>query len=350
MNIHTNWFYRLLHSPFALQCGILSFLIFFLLGFHPPIIPEQENIFVAQNFGLDGVRMMESGFLYNGLDSDILGVQEIITEDEKGKVVKTIIPRRREKTLEYTVKSGDTISSISHRFQLKISTVLWANDMTLSDTLRAGKILKIPPMDGIFYTIKSGDTLSSIAKVYDISSEKIITYNNIKNNVIQKGQVVFLPDAGQIYIAQKPRKTTRRNTTLVSRKYTGGGASLGSIKFIWPTRGVITQGFHRNHYALDIASKRGAPIYAAAGGVVSTSRTGWNYGYGNYIIIDHGGGVQTLYGHNNTLYVKTGESVVKGQKIASMGNTGRVFGPTGIHLHFEIRSGGRKYSPIKYLP
>ena len=79
------------------------------------------------------------------------------------------------------------------------------------------------------------------------------------------------------------------------------------------------------------------------------SEYGWNGGYGNVIEIDHGNGLVTLYAHNKDLYVKVGNNVSRGQHIASMGNTGLVYGKTGIHVHFEVRLNGVKKNPLLYL-
>jgi Membrane proteins related to metalloendopeptidases len=111
----------------------------------------------------------------------------------------------------------------------------------------------------------------------------------------------------------------------------------------------LTQGFHRKHFAIDIANKLDTPIYAAAGGKIVESADGWNYGFGKYIIIDHGNEIQTVYAHLNKRKVEVGAEIQAGQLIGLMGNTGNVFGPTGIHLHFELRIRGRKVDPRNYF-
>lgn len=111
------------------------------------------------------------------------------------------------------------------------------------------------------------------------------------------------------------------------------------------TEGTITNGYKAGHYALDIAKRSKPPIWAAKDGVIETAKYGWNGGYGNYIIINHGDGYKTLYAHNEVLYVEEGAKVVKGQQIAKMGNTGRVYGATGIHLHYECIANGEKINP-----
>ena len=115
------------------------------------------------------------------------------------------------------------------------------------------------------------------------------------------------------------------------------------------TNGQITNGYKSGHYALDIADRSKPPIWATRDGVVITAEYGWNGGYGNYIIIDHGDGFQTLYAHNEELYVAEGDNVTKGQVISKMGNTGRVYGATGIHVHYECVSDGVKINPHRCM-
>lgn len=99
--------------------------------------------------------------------------------------------------------------------------------------------------------------------------------------------------------------------------------------------GVRTQGIH-GYNGVDLASAYGAPIYAAAAGevIISHSDGGWNGGYGNYVVIRHDNGTQSLYAHNSSNAVSVGETVTQGQVIGYMGATGKA---TGTHLHFEIR-------------
>lgn len=124
----------------------------------------------------------------------------------------------------------------------------------------------------------------------------------------------------------------------------------------WPVQGDLTSGFgwRRNpfgrrywrfHSGIDVASRRGAPIYAPAAGKVV--RADWTGGYGRYIEIDHGYGIMTSYGHCTNLYVNDGDEVAPGDLIATVGTTGRSTGP---HLHFEVRLDGHAVDPLDYLP
>ncbi|HRH55479.1 MAG TPA: M23 family metallopeptidase, partial [Candidatus Paceibacterota bacterium] len=103
----------------------------------------------------------------------------------------------------------------------------------------------------------------------------------------------------------------------------------------------LSQGIH-GWNGVDMSAPSGTPIYAAAGGTVIVSRVGgWNGGYGNYVVIEHAGGVQTLYAHMATDSVSVGETVSRGQNIGTVGNTGQ---STGYHLHFEVRGAKNPFS------
>lgn len=132
----------------------------------------------------------------------------------------------------------------------------------------------------------------------------------------------------------------------------GSGKSTGTM--IWPISGPITSEFGwrthpifgtaKYHSGLDIGGDYGMEVVAADGGVVIYA--GWISGYGNAVIIDHGNGVSSLYGHNQSLVVSEGQSVSQGQLIAYCGSTGYSTGP---HVHFEVRENGSPVSPYNYL-
>jgi murein DD-endopeptidase MepM/ murein hydrolase activator NlpD len=140
------------------------------------------------------------------------------------------------------------------------------------------------------------------------------------------------------------------------------GLGGGSGQFSWPERGPITQGFgctdllgepydpscptRHTHTGIDIANDLGTPIAAADAGVVSYVNYGWGGGYGNFVLITHGNGYATLYGHLSAIAVSAGQPVRRGQVIGAEGSTGYSTGP---HLHFEIRLNGAYQNPLSYL-
>jgi murein DD-endopeptidase MepM/ murein hydrolase activator NlpD len=126
---------------------------------------------------------------------------------------------------------------------------------------------------------------------------------------------------------------------------TGAASAAG---FVWPVHGVITSGFGwrwgRMHEGVDLAVSNGTPVVAAKAGVVIVA--GWMGGYGNLVVVDHGGGISTAYGHNTSVTVGVGQQVAQGQLIAYSGSTGHSTGP---HVHFEVRINGAAVDPMGYL-
>ena len=139
------------------------------------------------------------------------------------------------------------------------------------------------------------------------------------------------------------------------RRGSFSGSAGGSGAMSWPINGEITSPFGsrthpifgttRYHSGIDIGADYGDPVAAADSGVVIFS--GWMGGYGKAVIIDHGNGLSTLYGHNSNLLVSEGQQVSRGQTIANAGSTGYSTGP---HVHFEVRSDGEPVNPMAYLP
>jgi murein DD-endopeptidase MepM/ murein hydrolase activator NlpD len=260
--------------------------------------------------------------------------------------------RIRSEIVNYTVESGDTISTIAEKFDIKVSTILWENDLSAYSIIRPGDSLRILPVDGINYEVAKGDTITEIANLYGISAETILSYNKISEG-IKIGQKLFIPGGSKKSFAKyqsesvtgaKLLKDIAKIPITEIFKKPKGKTAAGN-KMAWPTSGArITQYYKWSHHAIDIANKVGTPIYAADAGVVEV--IGWGSGYGNQIIINHGGGKKTRYAHLSKFYVKKGERVGKGETIAAMGSTGRSTGP---HLHFEVIINGVKYNPLNYI-
>lgn len=239
-----------------------------------------------------------------------------------------LVPDADEITL-YVVKSGDTLSGIAKMFGVSTNTIVWANNLDRSKALKTGQEVLILPVSGVKHIVKKGDTLASIAKKYKGDVEEIKLYNDISGNTVAVGTEIIIPNGEVSAPAVVKKSSSSSSSTSTS---TSKANSAGYIK---PVSGIVTQWGHGTYRALDIGNKIGTPIYATKEGrVIAAKSSGWNGGYGLMVIIDHGNGVQSLYGHMSKVRVNVGDYVSQGQQIGDLGSTGRSTGP---HLHFETR-------------
>lgn len=263
----------------------------------------------------------------------------------------TVNPYTSDRISLYTVHPGDTLQQVADMYGVTVSTILWANNMNKGDVLHQGQVIVILPISGLKYTVKKGDTLASIAKAYKADADEITRFNDLNAGaVLTAGDEIIIPNGEITETVPAPSNngkktgsssggtsTTKKNGRFVAPGDTAAHMSDPNGYFIRPiSGGVRTQGIHGNN-GVDLASSYGTSIMAAASGQVVISRMGgWNGGYGNYIVIQHSNGTQTLYGHLSQTLVSVGDSVSQGQVIGRMGSTGD---STGVHLHFEVRGG-----------
>ena len=252
----------------------------------------------------------------------------------------------------YVVRQGDTPALIAKLFGVSVNTIIWANDLSSDPVLTPGQTIVILPVSGINYIFKKGDTLSGVVKKFNADLTEVLQYNNITaSSSLAIGDTIIIPDA-ELGTFKNPSYNKQKTTT--TARYTGkgipprslwgvtgenpahdtNGPDLGDY-FLRPiAHGIVSQGLH-GYNAVDLAAPVGTPIMASAGGVVIISKVGgWNGGYGNYIVISHPNGTQSVYGHESRNYVSVGQTVTQGQIIGLVGKTGEATGP---HLHFEIR-------------
>lgn len=248
----------------------------------------------------------------------------------------------------YVVQPGDTLGGIARRYGLSLSTVLWANNLTLRSTIKIGQRLKILPTDGVIHVVKKGDTLASIAKKYKADQARILQANPVAAaDQIRVGDELLIP--GGIPPTPAPAPVIKSQPQPPGDAYRSPTeappSAIAGENLVWPTKSRrITQYFRSGHPGIDIGGPKGDPLYAVDDGVVTVA--GWNkFGYGNMVLIDHGNGMITRYGHASVLYVKAGEQVQKGQVIALLGSTGRSTGP---HLHFELYWKGVRRNPFQF--
>jgi len=247
---------------------------------------------------------------------------------------------------EYQVREGDTISGIASRFSVSAGSIIAFNNIQEAWNIRAGRTLKIPNMDGIPYTVGKNDTISKIAVKMKVPQNAILDANNLLSDTILPGEVLFIPgarmDANEFNRAFR-RDATRRDSV-----------RRADTPIILPVGGKVTSGYgwredpvrpvageKRFHRGVDFIGRTGDPIKAAIKGTVLHIDN--NPNLGNFIILKHEGGYQTLYAHLSAYSVRAGDMVSQGQEIGKIGATGYTTGP---HLHFEVFRNGNRIDPL----
>lgn len=237
---------------------------------------------------------------------------------------------------KYTVKKGDNLASVAKMFGVTTNTILWANNVS-NKTLKEGQELIILPVSGTIHTVVKGDTLKSISKKYKADLGEIAQFNDMSSDAsLSIGDSIIIPDGEGLTLvsnSNSSRTVVVKNGVTAKPHDTNGPDYEGY--YIRPlVGGVRTQGLH-GYNGIDIGTHVGTTIYAAAAGqVIIAKSSGWNTGYGKYIVISHYNGTQTVYGHLSEVLVSPGQLVAQGEVIGLSGNTGKSTGP---HLHFEVR-------------
>ncbi len=239
----------------------------------------------------------------------------------------------------YIVREGDSFASIAKMYDVSVNTVLWANNMERGAKLSVGQSLVILPVSGVEYTVKKGDTIDSLAKKYKGDPDEVRSFNRLaQSDALVIGAVIIIPD-GAMPAAVAPKTKPAKH---MNRAHDTSGPNYDSYFHAPLASYRRTQGLH-GYNGVDLALYVGADVMASADGEVIVARQGgYNGGYGNYVVIQHPNGTQTLYGHLLSVAVSQGEQVSQGQTIGYLGNSGHSTGP---HLHFEVR--GAK-NPLGY--
>ncbi len=239
----------------------------------------------------------------------------------------------REETINYTVKKGDCLWSLAKQYRVAVSLLAYANGLDPEGFLYEGDRISIPAGDTITYTVNPGDTLWGISRKFGLSMAELAEKNALgPAELLPAGQKLVLPAAAPVIEA-----------------ITDNSKAKIPLLTNWPVKGVVSSPFGmrngRMHEGTDIAAEWGSPIRAVADGKVVFS--GNRGDYGKAVIIDHGNGFRSLYGHASSLEVSAGNRVRQGDVIARVGSTGRSTGP---HLHLELLYRGTPYDPERYLP
>ena len=258
----------------------------------------------------------------------------------------------------YTLVAGDNLWAIASKNDMTVQELLTVNpDITEATVLQIGQELNVK-IDKPAVSVR---IVEEYKKEEEFMPEPIVTedadkYVTYRKQVSpgKKGKKEIT--INNIYIDGLLQETINKDINVLdqgeSERIVVGTKQLppkaATGKFRMPTTGRLTSGFGPRwgtmHNGIDFANSYGTPIYAADGGTVKIAS--WQGGYGNLVIIDHGNGFQTYYGHSSKILVQEGQKVAKGEKISLMGSTGN---STGSHLHFEIRKNGVPQNPYNYI-
>ncbi len=255
----------------------------------------------------------------------------------------------------YKVKQGDSLWSIARANDMYVTDIVASNNIREDSILALGQSIILSKPTPLITVVAEVEGNENVAIPYETitqndnsingikvktegkNGEKFVAYTaTLRNGIIENKNVL---EEKVIKAAVDKVIVKGRSVQVASR---GGGVTTGRL--IWPVSGSISQSYGRGHTGLDIAGPIGSSILAADGGTVSFA--GWQGGYGNFVIINHGNGIVTRYAHCTKLLVKSGQRVGQGQTIALRGSTGHSTGP---HLHFEVMVNGAFRNPISYL-
>jgi murein DD-endopeptidase MepM/ murein hydrolase activator NlpD len=302
------------------------------LGWRPIEAARDASVVVSASTDtalLDGPRILEDGtmLLPAAVDLNILD----------GRIHVQI----------HVVQKGQTLAQIAKLYNIGLMDVVWSNRLPSTSNPPAGRRLKIPDTKGYVHVVAEHETLKSIANASRVSQGKIMSYNGLRSADVVLGMVLVLPGG------RGPALPTYQASGQ-SYAYNGPLPEIYSgMTFRYPVPGGrFVRGFFRGHDGMDISQSTGAPILAAAAGVVV--RTGWvNNCGGNQVVIAVGSNLYTGYYHLSRILVSPGQKIARGQQIGKIGETGCTTGP---HLHFSVSrgyplaSGSTFYNPARFLP
>lgn len=282
--------------------------------------------------------------------------------------VLEILKKGKSVNKEYVVKDADTWWLIARNNDMLTKEILAANPGNTEETaLHAGQKINVVSYAPYLTFISKGVLTQSETIPYEVqtiiddslaTNEQVVKQQGIEGSkqitaeYTQKNDVIIEKQIIDEQITKEPVTKIVSKGPII-QPYTIAYASsrgTGSVSGLrWPFSGYISSTYGNRsrdfHKGIDIAGRSGTPFVAAASGRVVEA--GWSGGYGNMILIDHGNGIKTRYGHASKILVSIGQRVTKGQTIALLGSTGISTGP---HLHFEVIINGNAVNPRNYLP
>lgn len=266
-------------------------------------------------------------------------------EEQPGSLPAEVAARLNELTFIYQVGEGETLGQVARRYGFEEELIRAMNYPAAEGDVEPGQYLVLPREPDRVHQVSPGDTVFGLAREYDVDVEEIVRANNLSApEVLSVGQNLVIPGRpGAIPASGVVLKSVARGSS--------GAAHLAvSEGWVWPAEGEITSGYGPRkdgfHHGIDIAMAEGTEIVAARGGKVKFA--GWlSSVYGWSVVLEHVGGLETVYAHLRSTRVSAGDSVAQGQPVGEAGSSGRATGP---HLHFEVRRDGQPIDPLSVLP
>lgn len=278
----------------------------------------------------------------------------------------SLLQGNREQLRTYTIAAGDTLEHIAQKNAVSTTQVAQANPGLRFDSLHVGDVIQLEPSQKVLsIRTQSTETETSAVpyqKVTQDTADLYVGETKVQAGVEGSKTTTYRVTKVDGMLIKQETVSTQQTKAPVNevtlrgvrpRPNLQGAAGIATGAFIWPTPtlATITSGYEARwgtfHYGLDIsgANAAGQPIVAADGGTVAFAGSD-DSGYGTYVIIDHGNGYRSYYGHMKKTLIQTGEKVAQGQLIGLVGSTGDSTGP---HCHFEVRKGNDRIDPTKLV-
>ena len=251
----------------------------------------------------------------------------------------TVVAEEGRPILVRTIGQEDTLATMANYYKVSMEAIAFSNGITHEDqALPIGRELLIPPGEGAVYKVKDGDTVEDVAAQFKVDPAVVMSYNRVlfEPEHFAVGQMIFVPGASLPAL-----KRTELPKSIAPPPQAALPARTGRLGL--PVHGVITQYFWWGHTGVDIAAPYGSRIGASDDGVVVS--TGPVPVGGVHVCVQHAEGLQTCYYHTSAVYVSPGQTVARGQLIASIGLTGVTTGP---HVHWELKVNGVPQNPLAY--
>ncbi len=233
----------------------------------------------------------------------------------------------------YTIQEDDRFSIIAEKFSIDLGSLLSVNMIKENNTPIIGESIIIPNMSGILYDVKKGDTLISIGENFTLDTDKISRTNGLISTVIYPGDSLFLQD-----VKMDPDKIEQ----IIGNKFII--PSSGRVKNSYGKYIDNLTGLKNYNYGIDIINVKGTAVYAAKDGVVQA--TSYNSYYGRTILVNHSASFQTMYNCLDSIAVKPGESVKRGELLGYLGDSGF---KSSEHLRFSIFNNKEDVDPLDFI-